>query len=89
MPSEWLFLFILEDYSIERGRIAILDAEWRIPTKVHFPARPLSAFSLFAEMETLRGSSPSTKVSVPRLCQDAPLLKASTPDFPGGFAHRL
>jgi hypothetical protein len=45
--------------------------------------------SLFAKMETLRASSQSTEVSLTRLCQDVPLLKAPTPDFPGGFAHRL
>jgi hypothetical protein len=45
--------------------------------------------SLFAKMETLRASSQSTEVSLTRLYQDVRLLKASTPDFPGGFAHRL
>jgi hypothetical protein len=43
--------------------MAILDAEWRIPTTLYFPARPSPAFSLFAEMETLRGFSQSTKLT--------------------------
>jgi hypothetical protein len=86
---QWPFLSIEEGYSTERGRIAILDAEWRISTTVYFPARQSPPFSLFAEMETLRGSSQSMKVSVPRLCQDVPLLTVSTPHFPGGFTHRL
>jgi hypothetical protein len=87
--SRWHFLSVQEGYSTERGRIAILDAEWRIPITVYFSPRPSPAFSLFAEMEILRGSSQSMKVRLPRLCHDVPLLKASTPDFPVGFADRL
>jgi hypothetical protein len=83
---QWPFLSIHEDDSTERGRMATLDAEWRIPTTVYFPARPSPAFSLFAQMETLREFSQSTKLTFHGCAKMCP---CSRPRLPISQGHRL